>query len=72
MGFSEEIKKARLKMRIDKPPSVPELAIILGVSASYLYALEAGDHGSASLSFLKKYSKETGVPIQKFIDKIEN
>jgi transcriptional regulator with XRE-family HTH domain len=70
MSLGEEIKKARENMKIDKVPSVPELAKILDVTPSYLYALENGDHKSASLSFLRGYAEATGVDIKKFIDQI--
>lgn len=73
MSLAEEIKNARTNMKVDisREMSVKELADKLSVSTQYLYQLEAGQHKSASLSFLKNYATETGVPIEIFIDAIE-
>ena len=71
MSLGEVIRKARENMTVERKPSRRELADIVGVTPEYLQQLESGTVKSASVRFLKRYAKETGVSIDDLINEIE-
>lgn len=70
MSLGTYLKELRERHKIDKAPTLEEVAGKVGISPSGLSKLETDAATDPKTSVLKSIAKYYGIPVKKLIDKI--